>query len=485
MPHFIKQEKFMWNYHFLSVTLNRYLKKTGLITSILISLTGETTLAAASRNNLENLQDPINLPEISIIPSNSTFTATLHPVAGEKSVFEVNTLAPIANPFTYYDPHQQQLYIPTLKVGNKTYKNVKMVLITPIQDPPRFRLVATEIDKTALKEVVATVETKPVPVDGDAADDPAIWVHPQDPALSTIIATQKMGGLSVYDLSGNEIQYLKEGHMNNVDLRYHFPLGDEQISLVAVTDRSNDSIALYKINPQSRQLENIAARIIFSQLPETIYGVCMYHSHLSNQYYVFINDKNGGVEQWELFDNGNKQVDAKVVHTFRVKSQVEGCVVDDILGYFYLSEEGVGIWKFNAEPNGGKEGHLIDTVANGLLTPDIEGLTIYYANETEGYLLVSNQGSSHFIVYDRAGNNPFLGRFRIMANSALKIDKVDNTDGIDVVNLPLGPTFPHGLFVTQDGDNADPEENQNFKLVPWEQIADALELKKDSFYSPQ
>jgi 3-phytase len=161
------------------------------------------------------------------------------------------------------------------------------------------------------------------------------------------------------------------------------------------------------------------------------------------------------------------------VRTFKVQSQVEGCVVDDILGYFYLSEEAVGIWKFNAEPNGGEEGHLIDTVANGLLTPDIEGLTIYYANKTEGYLLVSNQGSSNFIVYDRAGN------------SALRIDKVEDTDGIDVVNLSLNSAFPHGLFVTQDGDNTDPEENQNFKLVPWEQIADALELKKDSFYIPQ
>ena len=475
----------MLNYHLSFVNVTKYLIGTGLIILVSIGLTGETTQAAASRNSLDNIQQPLDLPQVTIIPANSTFTATLRPVDGESAIFEVDDLIPIENPFTYYDPQQQQLYIPTLKIGNKTYQNVKMVLVTPIQNPPQFRLVATEVDKTALKEVVATIETKPVSVDGDAADDPAIWVHPQEPALSTIIATQKRGGLSVYDLSGNEIQYLEEGYMNNVDLRYHFPLGNEQISLVAVTDRDNDSIALYKVDPQSRRLEPIAARIIFSQLQDSIYGICMYHSHLSNKYYVFVNDRSGAVEQWEVFDNGNQQVDAKVVRNFRVKSIVEGCVADDILGYFYLSEEGVGIWKFRAEPNDGDEGHLIDTVANGLLTPDIEGLAIYYTNETEGYLLVSNQGSSNFIVYDRAGDNPFLGRFRIVANDELKIDKVGDTDGIEVVNLPLGPAFPHGLFVTQDGENADPEENQNFKLVPWEQIADALELKKDSFYMPQ
>src|SRR5688572_19273536 len=55
--------------------------------------------------------------------------------------------------------------------------------------------------------VAAAVETEPVPHIGDAADDLAIWIHPTDPALSTIIATDKTpgkegvsGGLVVYDL---------------------------------------------------------------------------------------------------------------------------------------------------------------------------------------------------------------------------------------------------------------------------------------------
>src|SRR2546426_138438 len=50
-----------------------------------------------------------------------------------------------------------------------------------------------------------TVETAPVPHDGDAADDPAIWIHPSDPAQSTIIGTDKRGGLVVYDLLGTHL----------------------------------------------------------------------------------------------------------------------------------------------------------------------------------------------------------------------------------------------------------------------------------------
>ena len=40
-------------------------------------------------------------------------------------------------------------------------------------------------------QVAATAETEPVPNSGDAADDPTIWVHPIDPAQSTIIGTDK------------------------------------------------------------------------------------------------------------------------------------------------------------------------------------------------------------------------------------------------------------------------------------------------------
>src|SRR5262249_16433806 len=40
-------------------------------------------------------------------------------------------------------------------------------------------------DVASMETVTATVETDPIPNGGDAADDPAIWVNPQDPAQST------------------------------------------------------------------------------------------------------------------------------------------------------------------------------------------------------------------------------------------------------------------------------------------------------------
>ena len=330
--------------------------------------------------------------------------------------------------------------------------------------------------------VPAIVETAPVPNSGDAADDPAIWVHPTDPALSTIIGTDKLGGLAVYDLNGQQLQYISGRKINNVDLRYRFPLNGQPITLVAASSPSDDSIALFRVNPTTRLLENVAARPLFSALPVEA-GVCMYHSPISGKVYVILNDlTQGDVEQWELFDNGAGAVDATLVRTFTVGYQTEGCVADDEVGALYIASEEVGIWKYGAEPDAGTNRLLIDAVGAGRLTADVEGLTIYYAKDGGGYLIASSQGSNQFVVYQRGGANAYVMTFSIEASPL--VDKVAHTDGIDVLNVPLGPAFPFGVFVAQDDYNDG--ANQNFKLVPWESIAyaNSVPLLIDTTWKP-
>jgi len=188
-------------------------------------------------------------------------------------------------------------------------------------------------------EVTAVAETQPVPHSGDAADDPAIWLHPTDPAKSTIIGTDKLGGLAVHDLQGQQLQYYADSQPNNVDLRYNFPLGGERVGLVATSDRTTDSIRLYKVDAQTRELVSVSARQISTG--HGLYGLCMYHSPQSGKYYVFESDNSGTVQQWELFDAGSGKVDARKVRSFAVGSTTEGCVADDELGGVYISEEDV------------------------------------------------------------------------------------------------------------------------------------------------
>jgi 3-phytase len=323
-------------------------------------------------------------------------------------------------------------------------------------------------------EVVAAVETEPVPSSDDAADDMCIWVHPTDRSLCTVIATDKDSGLVVYDLEGKMIHYYKGGEPNNVDIRHGVDLGGSPVDIVAAGDRATNTIVVYRVVHESRGLISAAARPITTGIG--IYGFCLYRDAKNGTLFAFVNSNQGQIEQWELFDDGSGQLDGRLARSMAVGSQTEGCVADDELGRFYIAEEAVGIWRFPADPTAGVAGVRVDgVIPEGRLVPDVEGLTLYLGSGGTGYLIASSQSDSgnpdmppnSYLVYRRDGDNEFVTSFRIVDGET--IDGVTATDGIDVASCDLGPRFPQGVFIAQDDEN--PGANQNFKLVSWAEIA--------------
>ena len=320
--------------------------------------------------------------------------------------------------------------------------------------------------------VSATVETQAFAGDHD---DPAIWIHPSIPAQSMVIGTLKGTGLAAYNMNGTLVQLVsQDGGMNNVDLRYNFPLGNQRIDLVVAANRFSpiNTLAMYRVNPNTRKLENVTAVPPITPTVSEVYGTCMYVSPDTNKYYAFITSKEGLVEQWELFDNGAGKVTGALKRTIDVGSQTEGCVADDVSGDFYAAEEDVGIWKYGAEPGDGSARTAVDSTGpGGHLTADVEGLAIYYTNKNSdpGYLLASSQGASEYVIYERRSPNNYIATFDIVPGNG--IDGTFRTDGIDVTNVFLGPAFSQGVFIAHDGeDEPDDDGETNFKLVPWSNI---------------
>jgi hypothetical protein len=114
-------------------------------------------------------------------------------------------------------------------------------------------------------DVAATGQTAPMPPyvgetgDRSPADDPAIWIHPTDAAQSRIIGTDKQQGLRVYDLAGNEVQFLPDGQMNNVDLRYKVAIGGQLMDLVAATNRTDNTLVVYSVDAVTGLLSNVTS----------------------------------------------------------------------------------------------------------------------------------------------------------------------------------------------------------------------------------
>lgn len=334
---------------------------------------------------------------------------------------------------------------------------------------------------SAIAAVMPTVETKFAGSYGDAADDPAIWANADDPAQSLVIATDKKAGLYVYDMLGKVVQFLPDGKMNNVDLREDFELGGEKVVLVTASNRTDKSIAIYRLDTQKRELVNVADGVQPTGLGDP-YGLCMYRDGDDGRTYVFVNGDDTRKRQWELIATRNGRVRTKLVRDMSFDSQTEGCVADDASDALYVNEEDVGLWRLSAKPDGGDEKTIVERIAdNPAVKDDYEGLGIYDLGDGRGYLVVSSQGNDSYAVYRREGRQEYLGSFAVVADPVRAIDGISETDGLEVTSRNLGPGFEHGAMIAQDGRNVMPVENQNYKYVPWSSIARALglEMRKD------
>lgn len=228
-----------------------------------------------------------------------------------------------------------------------------------------------QTDEIVVKPIA---ETEPVPHEGDAADDVAIW-------KDRIIGTDKKGGIAVYDLKGKQLQYRAEGKFNNVDVR-----GD----LVVANDGAR--ICSFRMTGTLEPTGSFEVGI-------QAYGLCLYKNT------VLVTSKKGEVEQWDLETR-------KRLRQWKFDGPCEGCVADDETGTIFLAEEEVGIWKIV-----GDEKTLVDKVGTHL-TADVEGLAL-----SRKYLVASSQGSDRFVLYDRT---------TLKRVATVRIEGVTGTDGLDL-----------------------------------------------------
>ena len=309
--------------------------------------------------------------------------------------------------------------------------------------------------------VTAVAQTPPVgTANEDAADDPAIWRNPADPSKSLIVGTDKKGGLYVYNLAGEERSFLAAPGMNNVDL---VEIEGGRI-LVIASDRADLATAhlfLAMLDPATGTLAP-AGRIAVG--PGEGYGICIAKPAGSDEVVVFSAPKNGRIYRTVLAPSATGF--APVTSTLAsVATQPEGCIADPRTGTLYIGEEVAGLWAIDMTSG---EKRMVAPIDNRMLVADLEGLAIAPEGEDGGYLVASSQGDNAYAVYRLPGHEP-VGRFRIAAGM---FGAAEETDGIELDNRDFGPDYPGGLFIAQDGIN--PPYAQNFKLVSWGDVLEAL-----------
>lgn len=317
--------------------------------------------------------------------------------------------------------------------------------------------------------VLPRAQTEPMARLGDAADDPAIWVHPSSPAASRVLGTNKKQGLLVYDMQGERTQLLESGRLNNVDLRQNVLLDGARHDLALATQRDDNTMVLFTIDPNG----TVAEAVRFPTGLEKIYGICVYQP-AGGGLEAFVNDKDGTFQHYRI---GRKDgtFTSTLLRSFKVATQPEGCVADDRSGRLFVGEEKRGVWTVPAAADQGSAMRMILPVG-GVLTADVEGMSLYHGAQAS-YLVVSSQGSNSYVVLDADAPHKVRGSFRIGVNVAAGIDGASETDGLDVSSANLGGPYAEGMLVVQDGYKRLPDGPQNFKYVAWSDIASALKLR--------
>lgn len=304
------------------------------------------------------------------------------------------------------------------------------------------------------KEVFPVLSTDETPND---TDDPAIWYNKADPAKSLILGTDKgnlNGGIFVFDIHGKLIPSLCINNLsrpNNIDVEYGLFINGKYTDIAVFTERSRNRIRVISL-PDCKLIDNGGIPVFEDDSLKSPMGIGLYKDK-RNDIYAFVSRKNGPKEgyiyQYLLFAKdsivGARKI--RAIGRYSGLKEIESIVIDDELGFLYYSDETVGIRKYYADAEKGDQ--ELALFAQNEVANDHEGLSIYKKKNGEGFIILSNQQANKFNVYTRTGTQSQPHNHRLVR--VVKAQTIES-DGSEIINMPLGQEFPHGLFVAMSAN---------------------------------
>ena len=335
------------------------------------------------------------------------------------------------------------------------------------------------------------IEIEPVygtaPLTNDP-DDPAIWVHPTDPARSLIIGTMKVaspaGAVVVFGMDG-QIRQIVSGidRPNNVDVEYGFQLGGRSVDIVVLTERFKRRLRVFRIDPDTSQLSELGAPPVLENQPGESgapMGIALYRRARDGSIFAIVAPKTGPRDgylwQYRLVETGKGRIGATFVRRFgrfsastvREENEIEAVAVDDELGYVYYADEADGIHKWHADPDHPDAARELAHFGRSGFRGDREGIAIYASPGGGGYIVCTDQldQDSEYHLYPRQGTpqnaHDHSREIAVVRGGA------DATDGLEISARALGPDLPQGVMIAM---NSTP---RNFLVFRWPDVALAM-----------
>lgn len=330
------------------------------------------------------------------------------------------------------------------------------------------------VSDDAIKPLVTTEQT------AYDTDDPAIWINKTDYTKSLIIGTDKEngGGIYAFDLDGKIInKFTDMARPNNVDITYDFPYKGGLIDIAVVTERNANAIRIFKL-PELTPIDNGGLKVFEGETLEDYnqpMGIALYEKQAADKkiFYAIVGRKSGPSEdylwQYELNADTQGDITIQVVRKFGSysgKKEIEAIAVDKELGYVYYSDETVGVRKYYADPDKGKE--QLALFAQKDAKRDHEGIAIYKKDSTTGYIIVSDQQDNSLLIYPREGDTTNPHQHTLLAK--LPISAIE-CDGLETTSVSLNNQFEKGMLVMMSNGKV-------FQYYDWKVIQEQINKVK-------
>lgn len=317
--------------------------------------------------------------------------------------------------------------------------------------------------------IAPRAETAPT----EQSDANTALLIPRADGSGLILGSSETTGIELYGLDGARLAQIPAGAAVGVDARYGAPARGWT---VATLDGATNRIRLFDLDTQSNTARERTAREI--NIGFAGESLCLYRDARDATLYAFALGGAGEVAQYMISARPDGAMDATLVRNLRVASEASYCTADDASGDLYVAEQGVGFWRFDADPEAEVVPELIDAARIGNVTEEAGGLAVYNAGAAS-YLVASDASANRFHVYDRNNDHAFVGSFTLGAGAAS--DGVEAAGGLHATSFAY-PGLPQGALIATDDEN---DGGTNYKLISWADIAGAMNLAAGTAVDPR
>jgi 3-phytase len=280
-----------------------------------------------------------------------------------------------------------------------------------------------------------------------------------------LVSAAGLSGLEVFDLTGARLAAVPAGEAGGLDVRYGFPIKGRPETLLVSTDKTENALRFFAM--RNGAPVEVGARAV--PLGFAVEDVCLLRNASDGGLYAIAVGDGGEIEQLLLYANAEGRVDARSARRINLPSKVKYCVADDATDQLYVSQQAVGVWRFNGDPEADAAPALVDAAGLGRISEESGSLALYDGGQGARYLVATDASSGRLFVYDHGADDAYLGAASLTGRGGAAVKE---PGALQVVGAPLAGLPSGALLVTDE----DAPEGANYKLVSIAALTGALNL---------